>query len=549
MPEVVFKLASTAEEFAQIHRLNHRTFAEELGQHSATADGLLVDRFHAQNRYYLAQVRGRVAGMISVHEQSPFSVEKRLPHPERLAQMFPRPCEVRLLAIEPGLRHRTILAGLFWCVYDHARQHGYSHMLISGVEDRLPMYLALGFEPLGPAVAEGASRFVPMALDLRQQPPGLRRKTPHFEAWWQRHRAEPLSLLPGPVAIGVDVRTAFRRPVLSHREERFLEVYRRVRSLLGDLTGGMGTAMVTGSGTLANDIVAACLRSAFGDSPGLVLANGEFGERLIAQARRAGLVFESLTWHWGSAWNFDQVEAALTRGAAWVWAVHLETSTGQLNHLPRLSTMCSRFGAALAADCVSSLGAVPLDGLDLFLASGVSGKAIGSYAGQAFVFAGEDALSRIQFDHLPATFDLRDAMRSDAPMFTIASPQLLALEQAMLANYLDARTAADRFRHYERLGQWAREQLRSAAIEPLVSGPGAAPTIATFRLPNKETPQLCREAGFLIAYESGYLRQRGWGQIGVMGELDEQAIEPLFSILREQSTHAAKAEQLNAIVG
>ncbi len=549
MPQVVFKQACTAEEFAQVHRLNHRTFAEELGQHSQTAEGLLVDRFHARNRYFIALVQGRVVGMISVHDQAPFSIEKRLPHTRRLAEMFSQPCEVRLLAIEPGLRHRTLLAGLFWCVYDYARQHGHSHMLISGVEERLPMYLALGFEPLGTSVAEGASRFVPMALDLRHQPAGLRRRTPHFSAWWQRHREEPISLLPGPVAIGAEIRAAFRRPVLSHREERFLEVYRGVRGRLSSLAGGMETAMVTGSGTLANDIVAACLRSGFGDSRGLVLANGEFGERLVAQARRAGLTFETLTWTWGTAWNFDQIEAALRSGVAWVWGVHLETSTGQLNPLDRLNAICTRFGTELAADCVSSLGAAPMDGLNLFLASGVSGKAIGSYAGLAFVFAREAALHRIQFDQLPATFDLRDAVRSDAPMFTIASPQLLALEQALIANYCDAGVARDRFRHYEQLGQWTREQLRLAGLEPLVSGPDAAPTIATFRLPHAQIPQACRDAGFLIAYESGYLRQRGWGQISVMGDLDEQRLGPLFSSLREQSTRAsAETELLDTLV-
>jgi len=43
------------------------------------------------------------------------------------------------------------------------------------------------------------------------------------------------------------------------------------------LTGARNTEMVLGSGTLANDVVAAQLSLERG--PGLILSNGEFGER------------------------------------------------------------------------------------------------------------------------------------------------------------------------------------------------------------------------------------------------------------------------------
>ena len=43
MTGMQFKQAETPDEIEQIHRLNHRIFAEEVGQHSRTPDGRLID--------------------------------------------------------------------------------------------------------------------------------------------------------------------------------------------------------------------------------------------------------------------------------------------------------------------------------------------------------------------------------------------------------------------------------------------------------------------------------------------------------------------------
>ena len=40
----------------------------------------------------------------------------------------------------------------------------------------------------------------------------------------------------------------------------------------------------------------------------------------------------------------------------------------------------------LCVDCISSIGAIPIDLKDVYFASGVSGKAIKSYTGISFVF-------------------------------------------------------------------------------------------------------------------------------------------------------------------
>ena len=68
------------------------------------------------------------------------------------------PLEIRLLAILPEFRNRSILAGLFWQVGSYARAHRYSDLLISGILDRLSMYEKIGFRPMGPAVQPAEPR-------------------------------------------------------------------------------------------------------------------------------------------------------------------------------------------------------------------------------------------------------------------------------------------------------------------------------------------------------------------------------------------------------
>ena len=97
-----FKRAESKQEFEQVHRLNHRPFVDEIPQHPPTGSGILVDKFHHKNVYLIVLRDDRVVGMVSTHDQPPFSIADRLPDPKILYDIGTRPLEVRLLAIEPG---------------------------------------------------------------------------------------------------------------------------------------------------------------------------------------------------------------------------------------------------------------------------------------------------------------------------------------------------------------------------------------------------------------------------------------------------------------
>ncbi len=172
----VYRYAATAQDYDSLRRLNHAAFAEELGQHEPRPDGRLADRFESRSRYLLAFDGERLAAMICWSMEPPFSIESRLSNPSILGTL-PQPlCEVRLLAIAPEYRHTAVFAGLLAKLLADVRAAGAATLLISGVEPRAPMYEKLGFRPLGPAVPQGAARFVPMALPLAELPERIARE-------------------------------------------------------------------------------------------------------------------------------------------------------------------------------------------------------------------------------------------------------------------------------------------------------------------------------------------------------------------------------------
>lgn len=538
MVDIRFKQAETAEEFEQIHRLNHRIFAEEVCQHAQTDDGRLIDKFHDRNRYFIATSNHEVVGMISAHDGPEFSIASRLRDTGVLTAMR-APLEIRLLAILPEHRNRSILAGLIWEVGSFARANHYTDLLISGIVERLPMYKKIGFLPMGPAVPCGAAEFVPMRMSLEAIDDQFLHRERMYRARYGDRQIT--SLLPGPVAISDRVAEAFQREPISHRSQQFIDLYQEMRTQLSELMGGLQPVVLCGSGTLANDAVAANLRGAFGSAEGLVIANGEFGERLIRQADAAELTCRTLQFDWGSAWSFRAIEKELEQHQpAWIWAVHLETSTGVLNDLPRLLGLADRHGVPVAADCVSSLGAVELgaSGERLFLATGVSGKAIASYAGLAFVFLSQRAIAMIEGRRICPSFDLVSAVRTTGPVSTLPSSLVLAALEALRENYDGVFARMARYRHYEELGRWTRAQIRDAGLEMLAVEQDAAPTISTFSLPSAKFARECQRAGFRIAHESDYLRLREWGQIATMGALDRTALEPLFAGIRKNHERA-----------
>ncbi len=526
---LVFKIASEEWELEQIHRLNHRTFAEEIPQHRANAEGRLVDKFHSENTYVVGLAEGRVVAMVALRGRRPFSLDQKLPDLDRHIPQGSVPCEIRLLAVEKEYRGTAVAAGLMGALATEAIRIGYDTALISGTTRQLRLYRHMGFQPFGPQVGSGDAMFQPMLLSLED-----------FDAHsaeamvgrMSKAAREPANFLPGPVPVSADVSAAFALRPQSHRGRNFLEAFAGTRRKLAAMAQAKHVSILLGSGTLANDVVAQQLRLL--DAPGIILSQGEFGERLIDHARRAGLRFHTLTTGWGEAFTPDQVRWFLDAhpDARWLWVVHCETSTSVLNDLTSLKLLAAERGLRLCLDCMSTLGVVPLDLRGVHLATGTSGKGVASYPGLSFVFHHHDVAPEPL--KLPRYLDLGCWARGDGVPFTHSSNLVAALGAA-----LDRGDWEHKFSRTREAAEAVRQALRGHGFFIVGADEHASPGIVTLALPPHRSARSfgwqLEKLGFLVSYRSDYLLRRNWLQIALLGEFDPGQ---LAELLREMGAMA-----------
>ncbi|MGH7942486.1 MAG: aminotransferase class V-fold PLP-dependent enzyme, partial [Limisphaerales bacterium] len=386
---LVFKVAAEDWEFEQIHRLNYRTFVEEIAQHQPSATQRLVDKFHGENTYLICLQNQKLLGMLAVRGARPFSLDQKLPKLDSYLPPGRTICEIRLLAIEKkfrGARGGQILQGILALLWQHGVENSYDLAIISGTTRQLKIYQHLGFVPFGPMVGSDDAQFQPMYVTLETFEVTAREFLRSSPA--RSFHPNAVNFLPGPVTVRREVRRAFEQAPESHRGDSFKKDFQSTKQNLCELVRAKNVELFMGSGTLANDIVAAQLSLLAGR--GLILSNGEFGERLIDQAARMDLDFDTLKFDWGEPIDPGAVRDKLAAGHAWLWCVHCETSTGLMVDLMALAELCAKTETRLCLDCISTVGAVPMDLSGVYLASCASGKGLRAYPGLSMVFYNHD---------------------------------------------------------------------------------------------------------------------------------------------------------------
>jgi aspartate aminotransferase-like enzyme len=536
-PQLVFKLATEDWEFEQIHRLNYRTFVEEIPQHEQSPTHRLVDKFHAENTYLICLCGEKLAGMLAVRGNRPFSLDQKLNNLDSYLPPGRRICEIRLLAVEKKFRGAQVLQGILAMLWQHGVEKGYDLAIISGTTRQYKLYHHLGFVPFGPPVGTGEAQFQPMYVTLETFEVTAReflRSSPS-----RAFHPSALNFLPGPVSVRREVRRAFEQAPESHRGEGFLRDFVLTKRMLCEMTGARNVELLLGSGTLANDVVAGQL--CLGGARGLVLSNGEFGERLLDHARRFGLDFEGLEFGWGEPFGYAAIRRQLEQHPvpAWLWCVHCETSTGLLNDVQALKALCSELKVALCLDCISSIGTLALDLRGVHLATAASGKGLRAYPGVSMVFYNHDLTQAAGTgdsskasgrERLPRYLDLGNYAAQQGIPFTFSSNLLQALQAALKHAQWDKRFAA-----LTELAPWLRASLRELGFQLAAPDEAASPAILTLALPESlnsvRVGNLMQEAGYLLSYNSDYLRRKNWIQICLMSECGKEKLVSLLNAL------------------
>src|ERR1700749_922489 len=242
---LTFKTANEDWEFEQIHRLNYKTFVEEIPQHHASPTHRLVDKFHAENTYLICLAGKKLVGMLAVRGARPFSLDQKLENLDSYLPAGRTICEIRLLAIEKKFRCAQVLQGILALLLHHG--------IISGTTRQFRLYQHLGFVPFGSVVGTGEAQFQPMYVTLETFENTAReflRSSPS-----RSFQPSAVNFLPGPVTVKRDVRRAFEQATESHRADIFMKDFGSARQILCDLVRTRNVELFLGSGTLANDVI------------------------------------------------------------------------------------------------------------------------------------------------------------------------------------------------------------------------------------------------------------------------------------------------------
>jgi aspartate aminotransferase-like enzyme len=506
--QLIFKRASEDSEFEAIHHLNYKTFVEEIPQHAPDKQHKLIDKFHEKNTYIICLQGKTLLGMICVNDKRPFSLDAKLDNIERYLPAFSSICEIRLLAIEAKNRHSKILVGLFQKFIELAAERKYELGVISGLTKQLKLYQHVGFKPFGPVVGTKEAPYQPMyttLADIKQALSVFNKKQPIF------------NYLPGPVTIHPRIMKAYAQLPCSHREAGFMADFAQLQDRLSRYLKTKKVYITTGSGTLANDIIAAQLSILSGK--GLVLVNGEFGKRLVDHARCAELDYDHYMIEEGLAFTEDTLNAIKTSKGTyrWLWVVHCETSTGVLNDVESIQAWCKQQNILLCLDIISTIAVCPVDLSDVYLASASSGKGIGSLPGLALVFSAGvlNECNRL----LPPYLNLARYESAQGIPYTLSSNAVYALITALQQNWLI------RCQEVEQWSNDLRAKLQQIGLNIVAERNHCAPHITTIVLP-KTISSLAlgkemADAGILISYASHYLLENNWIQICFMGDCQQ----------------------------
>jgi alanine-glyoxylate transaminase / serine-glyoxylate transaminase / serine-pyruvate transaminase len=167
---------------------------------------------------------------------------------------------------------------------------------------------------------------------------------------------------PGPSMVHPRVDEALSKPIVGHLDAYFIQVMGDVQQLLKTAYGTTDGATLTISGTGSAGMEAAVANFLEPGAKFAVFANGYFSDRLTEMAKRNGanvVRFEKL---WGETYTDDEARDFIAREQPKVVAyVHAETSTGALQSGRAICAAAHDAGALVIADCVTSLGGVPVE--------------------------------------------------------------------------------------------------------------------------------------------------------------------------------------------
>ena len=371
--------------------------------------------------------------------------------------------------------------------------------------------------------------------------------------------APPERLLcgPGPTNVEPSVLAAMQKPMLGHLDpvlhELLLELVEMQRAVYGVRDGVTLPLQATGMSGMETGIVNLV-------SPGDVVVVGYagfFGRRIAEMAARHGAEVVEVTRDWGETVPNEALLDALDQhpDARLVAVVHAETSTGAQHPLEELGAALRDRDTLLFADCVTSLGGIPLsfDDWGIDYAYSCTQKALGAPPGMSPIAFSPRALERARsIDRaVPFSFDIQLLLdywveRPITYHHTAPILHIYALHEA-LRHALDEGLEA-RWARHEEAGRHLQQEVRSRGLDLLADPDRQLPQLTAVRVPEgidgpRVQKRLLDDHGIEVGGGLGPDAPPMW-RIGLMGpnaspRVADRVLAALDSVLADEPVAAA----------
>jgi 2-aminoethylphosphonate-pyruvate transaminase len=358
-------------------------------------------------------------------------------------------------------------------------------------------------------------------------------------------------LNPGPVTLSKRVRAAMADGDWCHREPEFAALMQSINAGLAavypEMRESFEAVTLTGSGTSAVEGMLASFAPSAGGT--LVLANGVYGERMAKILTAHRKPFELLQQAWTDPVDIAAAEALLDRHPeiTHVATVHHETTTGRLNDLQALGSICRNRGLALLLDGVSSFGAEELDpkGWNLAAIAGTANKCLHGVPGLSFVLARNDLWSAGGAEVGSVYLDLfayYAGQHGDGfSPFTQSVQVAFALREALTELEEGGGWSARRV-EYRRRAARIDEELTSLGVSKLLNEKEYSSVLRAYHLPGgssySQVHDVLKTDGFVIYAGQGSLAPDVF-RIACMGDIGAADLEKLCGSLRRAFASAA----------
>src|SRR5436190_6171194 len=213
-----------------------------------------------------------------------------------------------------------------------------------------------------------------------------------------------LLLGPGPSMVAPRVYQALAQPIVGHLDPYFFQIVEDIRTLLKLVFSTSNEFNIAISGTGSSGMEAAVANFAAPGEKFAVFSAGFFADRITEMARRQGAEVVRCEKAWGEVFDGqearDFIRREKPRAVAYVQA---ETSTGAYQNGKAICEAAREVDALVIADCVTSLGGMPVlvDETGIDIAYSCSQKGLSCPPGLAPITVSPRALERLSKREAP----------------------------------------------------------------------------------------------------------------------------------------------------